>query len=287
MLITLAMLVPICITKPSSPTHPSPKCPTAGGDRRPNLGNTFIDSTQIHEKAILNKVLKSICFWYSQNVFVLAAICISVLIIRIWSLSPCWPIPGCPVQSSQKSSDPQLFPRHTALRCGEITHYVQIKNMKYKKSTYSNPQQSNEQSTLEGPEQIEKIKCKDGLSLLPILCSVYGKCTKCWKIHSVLYKFTWTESRSEVMCGTGQDRTSWLPPIVVPRNWIPLPTLPTPSLSRSLRKSLLAWLPILGPTISAESGVANENNRYEEHCWSKSQSRIIAVSEWVGSPMAH
>ena len=168
MLITLAMLVPICITKPSSPTHPSPKCPTAGGDRRPNLGNTFIDSIQTHEKAILKKYRKVF-----ENVFVLAALCISVLIIRIWSLSPCWPIPGCPVQSSQKSSDPQLFPRHTALRCGEITHYVQIQNMKYKKSTYSNPQQSNEQSTLEGPEQIEKIKCKDGLSLLPILCSVY------------------------------------------------------------------------------------------------------------------
>ena len=219
MLITLAMLVPICITKPSSPTHPSPKCPTAGGDRRPNLGNTFIDSIQTHEKAILKKYRKVF-----ENVFVLAALCISVLIIRIWSLSPCWPIPGCPVQSSQKSSDPQLFPRHTALCCCEITHYEQIHNMKKtkdRKSTHSNPQQWNEQSTLEGPEQREKIKCKDGLSLLPILCTVYGKCTKCWKIHSVLYKFTWAESRSEVMWGTGQDRTSWLPPIVVPRNWIP------------------------------------------------------------------
>ena len=79
-----------------------------------------------------------------------------VLIIRIWSLSPCWPIPGCPIQSSQKSSDPQLFPRHTALRCCEITHYVQIQNMKkrkYRKSTHSNPQHLTEQNTLEGPEQ--------------------------------------------------------------------------------------------------------------------------------------
>ena len=36
-----------------------------------------------------------------------------------------------------------------------------MKKRKYRKSTHSNPQQSNEPSTLEGPEQREKIKSKD------------------------------------------------------------------------------------------------------------------------------
>ena len=190
-----------------------------------------------------------------------------VLIIRIWSLSPCWPIPGCPIQSSQKSSDPQLFPRHTALRCCEIAHYVQIQNMKkrkYRKSTHSNPQHLTEQNTLEGPEQ-KNIKCKYGEMHMVVLniedfCAM-RKSTKWCTIHSVLCKFTWAESRSEVMWGTGQDRTSWLPQIVVPRNWIPsqpFQPLVFHDPSESHWRDCPSWV----NKFWSQNSVANENNRY-------------------------
>ena len=150
-----------------------------------------------------------------------------------------------------------------------LWNYPLCANTKYEKTEIQeiNPFKSSTFDWTEytGGAWTENIKCKYGEMHMVVVniedfCAM-RKSTKWCTIHSVLCKFTWAESRSEVMWGTGQDRTSLLPPIVVPRNWIPsqpFQPLVFQDPSESHWRDCPSWV----NKFCSQNSVANENNRY-------------------------